>query len=87
MLIQALCSYADQLAERAGGQKIPDGWSEQKISFEVLLTPEGKIGDILDIRNAVETPQKKGQDQDHIFAQNLPASAADTGDGDLFQHH
>ena len=60
MLIQALCSYADQLAERAGGQKIPDGWSEQKISFEVLLTPEGKIGDILDIRNAVETPQKKG---------------------------
>ena len=61
MLIQALCSYADQLAERAGGQKIPDGWSEQKISFEVLLTPEGKIGDILDIRNAVETPQKKGK--------------------------
>ncbi|WP_294367125.1 type I-C CRISPR-associated protein Cas8c/Csd1, partial [uncultured Ruminococcus sp.] len=61
MLIQALCSYADQLAERAGGQKIPDGWSEQKISFEVLLTPEGKIGDILDIRNAVETPQKNGK--------------------------
>lgn len=61
MLIQALCSYADQLAERAGGQKIPDGWSEQKVSFEVLLTPEGKIGGILDIRNAVETPQKKGK--------------------------
>lgn len=61
MLIQALCSYADQLAERAGGQKIPDGWSEQKVSFEVLLTPEGKIGGILDIRNVVETPQKKGK--------------------------
>lgn len=60
MLIGALCDYADKLAEK-GENQIPDGWSEQNIHYRIMLTPEGKIADIIDVRIAHEIPQKNGK--------------------------
>ena len=45
MLIKALCDY-DALQEN----KIPAGYCEQAIHFEILLTPEGKIAAINDVK-------------------------------------
>ena len=45
MLIKALCDY-DALQEN----KTPAGYCEQAIHFEILLTPEGKIAAINDLR-------------------------------------
>lgn len=45
MLIKALCDY-DALQEN----KTPAGYCEQAIHFEILLTPEGKIAAINDVR-------------------------------------
>ena len=45
MLIKALCDYS-ALQEN----KTPAGYCEQAIHFEILLTPEGKIAAINDLR-------------------------------------
>lgn len=50
MLIKALCDYADKIEEEPDSTKIPDGWSEQKVSFRILLTPDGEVADIIDLR-------------------------------------
>ena len=45
MLIKALCDYS-ALQEN----KTPAGYCEQAVHFEILLTPEGKIAAINDLR-------------------------------------
>ena len=45
MLIKALCDYS-ALQEN----KTPAGYCKQAIHFEILLTPEGKIAAINDLR-------------------------------------
>lgn len=57
MLIKALCDYAEKQAETG----IPEGWQEQGIHFRILLTPEGEIRDIVDVREPVEVPAKGGK--------------------------
>ncbi|HHX58030.1 MAG TPA: type I-C CRISPR-associated protein Cas8c/Csd1 [Clostridiales bacterium] len=53
MLIKALCDYADALST-TGKNSIPDGFSSQNVHFEILLTPDGEIGGIIDIREEKE---------------------------------
>jgi CRISPR-associated protein Csd1 len=48
MLINALCGYYDILASQ--GKVLPEGYSKVGIDFLVSLTPEGKIDDIVDLR-------------------------------------
>mgnify|MGYP000791372984 FL=1 len=53
MLIKALCDYS-ALQEN----KTPAGYCKQAIHFEILLTPEGKIAAINDLRVPRITPLK-----------------------------
>lgn len=56
MLIKALCDY-DALQEN----KIPAGYCEQTIHFEILLTPEGKIAAINDVKEPKIINLKNGK--------------------------
>lgn len=56
MLIKALCDY-DALQEN----KIPAGYCEQAIHFEILLTPEGKIAAINDVKEPKIINLKNGK--------------------------
>lgn len=60
MLIGALCDYADNL-ESKGENKVPEGWSEQGISYRIMLTSEGEIADVIDVRSPHEVIQKNGK--------------------------
>lgn len=57
MLIKALCDYAEKQADTG----IPEGWQEHGIHYRILLTPEGEIKDIVDVRGRVEDPAKGGK--------------------------
>lgn len=57
MLIKALCDYAEKQADTG----IPEGWQEQGIHFRILLTPEGDVRDIVDVREQIEIPEKGGK--------------------------
>lgn len=57
MLISALCEYAQKQVDSG----IPDGWQEQGIHYRILLTPEGDICDIVDVRKEIEVPAKGGK--------------------------
>ncbi len=57
MLIKALCDYAEKQADTG----IPEGWQEHGIHYRILLTPEGEIKDIVDVRERVEVPAKGGK--------------------------
>lgn len=62
MLISALCDYYDILAEK--GKVLSPGYSKVKIHYLVCLTPDGKIGDIIDWqeRNMVEGAKGKAKE-------------------------
>ena len=53
MLIKALCDYS-ALQEN----KTPAGYCEQAVHFEILLTPQGKIAAINDLRVSRIIPLK-----------------------------
>lgn len=57
MLIKALCDYAEKQADTG----VPEGWQEQSIHFRILLTPEGDVRDIVDVREPAEVPAKGGK--------------------------
>lgn len=71
MLIKALCDYADKLEESPEYSKIPEGWSKQDVSLKILLTTDGEIADIIDIRKTQDIQQKNGK----IKTISKPASA------------
>ncbi len=50
MILQALKGYYDRLSAASPDEIAPYGFSEQKISFEVVLRPDGTIADINDLR-------------------------------------
>ena len=56
MLIKALCEYS-ALQEN----KIPAGYCEQAIHYEILLTPEGKISAINDVKEPQTVILKNGK--------------------------
>ena len=50
MILQALKGYYDRVSAANPDEIAPYGFSEQKISFEIVLHPEGTIADIGDLR-------------------------------------
>lgn len=71
MLIKALCDYADKLEENPTGKKLPDGWSEQDVHFQIRLTPDGDIASIVDIREEEKTYDKKGKEKVKLIAKKV----------------
>lgn len=57
MLINALCEYAD-LKEKS--DSTPEGWAKQAVNYCIVLSPDGKIESIEDLRIPKEVPGKKG---------------------------
>ena len=49
-ILQALNSYYDRMAAR--GEAEPPGYSREKISYAILLTPDGAVAAVNDIRDA-----------------------------------
>ena len=58
MILQALSRYYQRLVEQQIKDIAPFGYSPEKISFEILLTRDGTVAQINDIR---DTSQKKPQ--------------------------
>ena len=58
MLINALCEYAD-LKEK--NDSTPKGWAKQAVHYCIVLSPDGKIESITDLRIAYEVHDKKGK--------------------------
>lgn len=50
MILQALNGYYERLANQPGSTIAPPGYSYQPISFAVVLSPDGSIADIDDLR-------------------------------------
>ena len=60
MLIKALCEYADRLAEKSSDAP-PAGWSRQDVSYRIMLSPDGRVKNIIDIREEKSETDKKGK--------------------------
>ncbi|KPF91892.1 hypothetical protein IP81_07445 [Novosphingobium sp. AAP83] len=65
-ILQALNSYYDRMAGR--GEAEPPGYSREKISYAILLTPEGAVADVQDVR----VPNEKGKFVPSLM--NVPAA-------------
>lgn len=73
MLISALCEYNQRRKENADEtDKLPVGYGKQAVSFKVLLTPDGKIAEILDFREKIEIPQKNGKVKTVLKPREIP---------------
>lgn len=69
MLIKALCDYYDVLAEK--DLVLPDGYSEVPIKYNIVLTPDGKIEDIISCMKTEEQPQKNGKIKEKLVPQTM----------------
>ena len=54
MLIKALCDYYD-----VQDSTFPEGWCEQDVHYAIVLSPEGELLELIDLR--VETKNEKGK--------------------------
>lgn len=59
MLIRSLCDYYD--IQSARGEAASDIMSEQPVNWMVMLTPDGRVADIIDKRIEESVPQKNGK--------------------------
>ncbi len=57
MILQALYEYYLDLLKN--GEIEPDGWSKEKVSYAVLLDNDGKMTDLLDLRETVRVKSEK----------------------------
>ena len=51
MILQALNRYYERLIEQDAEDVAPAGCSPEKISFEILLRPDGGVAQVNDIRD------------------------------------
>ena len=58
MLISALCSYYDTLAE--SGRLEEKGFTNQDVSYMIYLNPDGSVADIIDYFDEITVETKKG---------------------------
>ena len=58
MLISALCSYYDTLAE--SGRLEEKGFTNQDVSYRIYLNPDGSVADIIDYIDKITVETKKG---------------------------
>ena len=85
MLIQALCEYADKQLE----SNVPEGWQEQSIHFRILLTPDGEIADIVDVRTKETYTDAKGKEKNRSLPKTviLPERTQKPGiDSNVIEH-
>lgn len=60
MILQALNRYYERLIEQKPEDVAPYGFSPEKVSFEILLTPDGGVAQVNDIRDTSSNqPQPK----------------------------
>lgn len=59
MLIKALYDYYDILEK--SGKTVPEGCSKVDIDYKIILNSEGKIEDIISVKNEIEYHDKKGK--------------------------
>lgn len=52
MILQALARYYERLIEHHGEDVAPYGYSPENISYAILLTPDGELVDVQDIRDS-----------------------------------
>ncbi len=71
MLIKALCDYADKLEDSLEG-KLPQGWSYQSVSYRIMLSPQGEVKNIIDIRTEQTQKDTKGKEK----IRRIPAQIA-----------
>ncbi len=69
MLIKALCDYYDVLAEK--DLVLPDGYSEVPIKYVIVLTPDGKIENIISCQKTEKQPQKNGKIKEKLVPQTM----------------
>lgn len=75
MILQSLYELYDRLSSDASYEIAPPGFSPQKISFEVILEPDGALFDIIDGR----TPDDKRKRQSTLRL--VPGEAKPSGSG------
>ena len=64
MLIKALCDYAEkQQASSPQNASVPEYYRPQKISYRIVLSPEGKLLDILPQQHLETYYDKKGKEK------------------------
>lgn len=64
MLIKALCDYAEkQQASSSQNASVPEYYRPQKISYRIVLSPEGKLLDILPQQHLETYYDKKGKEK------------------------
>ena len=64
MLIKALCDYAEkQQASSSQNASVPEYYRPQKISYRIVLSPEGKLLDILPQQRLETYYDKKGKEK------------------------
>lgn len=69
MLISALCSYYDKLAQE--GKVLKDGYDNVKINYLISLTPEGKISSIIDFQLEETFKDAKGKTKSKKYPRPL----------------
>jgi len=83
MILQHLHNLYDRLAADARYGIAPSGWSVQKITFVVVLTPNGRLHDIQDARSRETTQTKAGKEKTRMvpFRCVVPGGAKSAGPG------
>ncbi len=67
MLINALCEYADLKADSSSSE----GWEEQDTHYEIILSPEGELLEIIDVREKKVTVDKKGREKSEYYPKKV----------------
>ena len=70
MLIKALCDYSQKHAEKSGAA-VAEGWGELEVQFRIMLTPEGDISSIIDLREQVAEEGKNGKVKTKLVPQKI----------------
>lgn len=87
MLIRSLCDYYD--IQSARGEAASDIMSEQPVHWMVMLTPDGRVADIIDRRIEESVPQKNGKVKivKKPIVVSLPKRTQKTGiDANIIEH-
>lgn len=87
MLIRSLCDYYD--IQSARGEAASDIMSEQPVHWMVMLTPDGRVADIIDRRIEESVPQKNGKVKivKKPIMVSLPKRTQKTGiDANIIEH-
>ena len=87
MLIRSLCDYYD--IQSARDEAASDIMSEQPVHWMVMLTPDGRVADIIDKRIEESVPQKNGKVKivKKPIVVSLPKRTQKTGiDANIIEH-